>query len=141
MPHLIQTLAQTKQIHLRQAQLNPLFANNNVKPLSTSLAGPSFPQKSDPDAANTAIYLFQDTVASSFPVEELVVGFSALNKPSKAKIFLRIDTHNRAKWMQYEIKKILATRCYLSISSGTLAITYFIFYFPSHVINHFSFFF
>ncbi|KNZ60032.1 hypothetical protein VP01_1623g3, partial [Puccinia sorghi] len=105
----------------------PLFANNKFKPLtafrnaiqdliaafappsgsqqSKCSAGPSLatPQQSDQDVVNTAIDMFQESVATSLPMEELIVGFSVLENPSKAKMFLRIDTNYRAKWMQYEI--------------------------------------
>ncbi|KNZ55813.1 hypothetical protein VP01_2576g8 [Puccinia sorghi] len=57
------------------------------------------PQQSDQDEVNAAIDLFQDTVAASLPMEELVVGFSVLENPLKPKIFLCIDTNYRAKWM------------------------------------------
>jgi len=44
--------------------------------------------KADQDAVNEAIDVFQDTVATDLPIEELVVGFSVLENPSKARLFL-----------------------------------------------------
>ncbi|KAA1102417.1 hypothetical protein PGTUg99_033775 [Puccinia graminis f. sp. tritici] len=52
-----------------------------------------------------AVDLFQSTMAPQLAWSDLVVGFSVLEKLSKARMYLKLDNMYKNQWLSYEIKK------------------------------------
>ncbi|KAA1065575.1 hypothetical protein PGT21_003814 [Puccinia graminis f. sp. tritici] len=59
----------------------------------------------DKAAVSEAVDLFQSTMAPQLAWSDLVVGFSVLKKPSKARMYLKLDNMYKNQWLSYEIKK------------------------------------
>ncbi|KAA1087463.1 hypothetical protein PGT21_032066 [Puccinia graminis f. sp. tritici] len=59
----------------------------------------------DQQVVNEAIDLFQSTFADQLPMDDLVVGFSVLENPSKARLYLKVEERYKNQWLSYEIQK------------------------------------
>ncbi|KAA1137555.1 hypothetical protein PGTUg99_018364 [Puccinia graminis f. sp. tritici] len=62
-------------------------------------------QLTDEAAVNEAVDLFQTSMAPQLAWSDLVVGFSVLEKPSKARMYLKLEQIYKNQWLSYEIKK------------------------------------
>ncbi|KAA1076880.1 hypothetical protein PGT21_022865 [Puccinia graminis f. sp. tritici] len=51
-----------------------------------------------------AVEVFQDGLAHELSMEELVCGFSVLENPSKARMFIRIEDSYKGSWLRHQIR-------------------------------------
>ncbi|KNZ51575.1 hypothetical protein VP01_38g6 [Puccinia sorghi] len=70
--------------------------------------GSSWNQRADTNIINDAVSLYQDTMAASLPMEELVSGFSILGKSSKSQLYLHMDDKYKNNWLLFEIRQIFS---------------------------------
>ncbi|EFP79290.1 hypothetical protein PGT21_034168 [Puccinia graminis f. sp. tritici] len=61
--------------------------------------------QTDDEAVTDAVALFQTTMAPQLAWSDVVIGFSVLEKPSKARMYLRLEAQYKDQWLSYEIKK------------------------------------
>ncbi|KAA1112202.1 hypothetical protein PGTUg99_011808 [Puccinia graminis f. sp. tritici] len=80
----------------------PSTASTNQDP---STAVQKTEHLTDEAAVNEAVDLFQSTMAPQLAWSDLVVGFSVLEKPSKARMYLKLEHIYKNQWLSYEIKK------------------------------------
>jgi len=79
-------------------------SQSSVASQNNTIAG-----KTDNEAVDEAVSIFQDTMAATLPEQELIVGFSVLANPSKARVYLRVDDMYKLQWLRFEIQKQLNT--------------------------------
>jgi hypothetical protein len=66
-------------------------------------------QLSDEDAVSKAVDIFQEGMAHELPMNELGAGFSVLENPSKAQMFIQIDGLYKNSWLRSQIELHLCT--------------------------------
>ncbi|KNZ53609.1 hypothetical protein VP01_3189g2 [Puccinia sorghi] len=70
--------------------------------------GSSWNQRADTDIVNDVVSFYQDTMAASLPMEELLAGLSVLKNPSKSHLHLHMDDKYKNNWLLFEIRQSLS---------------------------------